>query len=77
MEERALRLRIRVISVSTRAAVDSLHADDSQIGEVLQRGRWLLDGLEPVVLEHGSDGVKQEFQQAREELASMDGKTEP
>lgn len=76
MDEGDLRLRIRVVSVSTRAAVHSLNSDDFQIGEVLRRGQWLLDGLEPVVLEHGSDEVRQELQQAREDLASMDGKAE-
>ena len=77
MDDAALRLRIRVISVSTRAAVNSLGSGDPQVRGVLERGRWLLDGLEPLVLEHGSADVKLALSEAREEITSMDGHSEP
>jgi hypothetical protein len=76
MDHQALRLRIRVISVSTRAAVHSL-GDDPQVRDVLKRGQSLLDGLEPLVLDLGSDEVSQAFADARAEIESMDGEREP
>lgn len=77
MDDVALRLRIRVISVSTRAAVHTLGDGDPQVSAVLKRGGSLLDELEPLVLEHGSDEVRQAFAEAREALASLDGQREP
>ncbi|MGQ0607079.1 MAG: hypothetical protein ACT4OQ_01255 [Chloroflexota bacterium] len=77
MDDLALRLRIRVISVSTRAAVNSLGSDDPQVRDVLKRGQSLLDGLEPFVLDGASDDVRREFAEARAELVSMDGQREP
>lgn len=77
MDDVDLRLRIRVISVSTRAAVHTLRAGDPQVNAVLKRGRSLLDELEPLVLEHGSDEVRQALAEAREGLASLDGQREP
>jgi hypothetical protein len=73
MHPAALLLRIRVIRVSTRAAVRSLKPDDPQVPEVMQRGRLLLDRLEPLVLEQESDEVRRAFAQAREELDSVGG----
>lgn len=69
----ALLLRIRAITVSTRAAVRSLKPDDPQVPEVVERGRSLLDRLEPHVLEDASDEVRLAFAQAREELDSIGG----
>lgn len=61
-----------MIAVSTRAAVHSLSVGDPQVRDVLMRGRTLLDGLEPLVLEHPSDDVRRAFAQAREEVGSLD-----
>jgi len=74
MDDAALNLRIRVITVSARAAVHSLGPTDPQVADVVARGRRLLDGLAPLVLEHGSDEVKLALARAREEFASVDGK---
>lgn len=74
MHSAALLLRIRVISVSTRAAVRSLKADDPQVADVVERGRSLLDRLEPQVHEHASDEVRLAFDQARVELDSAAGR---
>lgn len=76
MDDGALRLRIRVISVSTRAAVHSLGPASPQIHRVVERGNRLLDSLEPLILEQGSDDVRRAFTQAREDLVSMDGQSE-
>lgn len=73
MHSAALLLRIRVIRVSTRAAVRSLKVDDPQVAEVVERGRSLLDRLEPQVQEHAGDEVRLAFDQAREELDSAAG----
>ena len=70
MRPASLLLRIRVITVSTRAAVRSLKPDDPQSSEVLERGRVLLDRLEQSVLDDESDEVRQAFAQARDELES-------
>jgi len=70
----ALLLRVRVITESTRAAVRSLKPDDPQVSEVVERGRLLLQRLEPMVLEHESDEVKAAFAQALAELDSMGGR---
>ncbi|MEA2652575.1 MAG: hypothetical protein QOI85_2296 [Chloroflexota bacterium] len=73
MRRASLLLRIRVIRVSTRAAVRSLKSDDPQSSEVLERGRVLLDRLEQSVLDDESDEVRQAFAQACEELESPGG----
>ena len=73
MHPAALLLRIRVITVSTRAAVRSLKPDDPQVPEVVERGRLLLERLEPLVLEDNSDEVGLAFAQARAELDSVVG----
>ena len=74
MHPGALLLRIRVITVSTRAAVRSLKPGDPQVSEVLERGRLLLDRLEQPVLDHESDEVRLAFAQARNELESAGGR---
>ena len=73
MLEGALLLRIRVITVSTRAAVRSLGAANAQVPDVVARGQSLLDRLEPNVREHQSDEVRLAFARARTELESMGG----
>ena len=73
MLDAALLLRIRVITVSTRAAVRSLGSANAQVPEVIARGLSLLDQLEPDVREHQSDEVRLAFAQARAELDSMGG----
>ena len=73
MHPAALLLRIRVITVSTRAAVRSLKPDDPQVPEVMQRGRVLLERLEPHVLAHDSEEVRLAFAHARSELESAGG----
>ncbi|MDQ3149724.1 MAG: hypothetical protein M3Q38_07375 [Chloroflexota bacterium] len=73
MDDAAILLQIRVIAVSTRAAVHSLKPADPQVARVVQRGLSLLERLAPVVLEHGSGAVKLTFEQTCLELASLDG----
>jgi hypothetical protein len=73
MHSAAVLLRIRVIAESTRAAVRSLKPGDPQAAEVLERGRMLLERLEPLVLDHESNEVKVAFAQARAELDSVEG----
>ena len=48
MLDAALLLRIRVITVSTRAAVRSMGTANAQVPEVIARGQSLLDQLEPM-----------------------------
>ena len=71
MDDAALRLRIRVIVVSTRAAAQSLGPDDPQVAEVVERGKLLLEGLAEQVDYGSSDGVRAVIDQAREELTSL------
>jgi hypothetical protein len=74
MRPAALLLRIRVITESTRAAVRSLKPDDTQLSEVVERGRLLLGRLEPLVLEHDSEEVASAFARARSDLDSLRGR---
>lgn len=73
MDDAALHLRIRVIAVSTRAAVRSMEPDDPQVPEVIQRGQALLDTLATAVLDGGSEGVRLALERAREDVAALDG----
>ena len=73
MHPGALLLRIRVITVSTRAAIRSLKPGDPQVPEVLERGRVLLERLEEHALAHENEEVRLAFAQARRELESADG----
>ena len=73
MHPAALLLRIRVITVSTRAAIRSLKPGDPQVPEVRERGRVLLERLEPQALAHDSEEVRLAFDQARTELESAGG----
>ncbi len=71
MDDAALLLQIRVITVSTRAAVHSLKPADPQIERVVERGQALLDRLAPSVFRHASGSVKLVFNDACLELAAL------
>ncbi len=73
MHPGSLLLRIRVITVSTRAAIRSLKPGDPQVPEVVERGRALLERLEPQVIALESEEVRLAFAQARDELESAGG----
>jgi hypothetical protein len=73
MHPAALLLRIRVITVSTRAAIRSLKPGDPQVPEVMERGRVLLERLESHALTHEDEEVRLAFAQARSELESAGG----
>ena len=64
-------MRIRVVVGSTRAAARSVGGDHEQLGEVLDRGRWLLDAMAPGIEDNGSVAVRDRFAEAWEELAAM------
>lgn len=72
MDDGMVRLRIRVIVVSTRAALRSLAADDPQADEVLERGRMLLASLERTESAAAHDGAEGDFTRAHEELAALE-----
>lgn len=72
MDDGTVRLRIRVIVVSTRAALRSLPADDRQADEVLERGRMLLASLERTQAAGANDGAEDDFARAHEELATLE-----
>ncbi len=61
-------LRIRVITVSTRAALRSLPAADPQAAEILARAHVLLDELERTT---DAADSKQAFGDARAELDTL------
>ena len=75
MDPAALLLRIRVITVSTRAAVRSLKPGDPQVPAVVERGRMLLEHLEAQALadQNQDEEVRLAFAQARMELESAGG----
>jgi chitinase len=77
MDDAALRLRIKVIRVSTRAAVHSLGRADPQVADVVARGRWLLDDLARAVIEQGTDELRADLEQARAELDGLRGAEDP
>ncbi len=68
MDHADVLLRVRVIVVSTRAAVRSFADGDPQVVRVIERGQVLLDALE--ASEHGLSGHAS-FEQARAELAAL------
>ena len=71
MDEAELLMRIRVVVGSTRAAAHSVASDATQLGEVLSRGRWLLDAMAPQIGRSRSVAVRDRFAEAWEELAAM------
>ena len=71
MDDRTLLLRIRVVVVSTRAAVRSVAPGDGQLEALLERGRSLLLAMEPEVDAHGSRAVRDRLDEAHAELGAM------
>ena len=69
MDEAAALFRIRVVVVSTRAAVRSLiPGDDGQLAEVVGRARGLLDDIESDLDPSSADGVLVRLAEARDEV---------
>lgn len=64
-------LRIRVVVVSTRAAVRSLAPENGQVDALIERGRSLLLAMEPEVEAHGSRVVRDRLDEAHAELGAM------
>jgi hypothetical protein len=74
MDDAAALFRIRVVMVSTRAAVRSLiPGDDPQLDDVLARARALLDDIESDLDGSAVAPVTESLEQARSELESIDG----
>ena len=73
MDDAALLLRIRVVLVSTRAAVRGLGPSHAQVPEVLRRGLDLLDDLDGQILLADGTGpeVADRMSEARAELISL------
>jgi len=71
MDDAELLMRIRVVVGSTRAAARSVGSDAGQLGEVLDRGRWLLDAMAPGIEGSGSVAVRDRFAEAQAALAAM------
>lgn len=70
MADASVKLRIRVIVVSTRAALRSLAPGDPQAPRVVERGRGLLAALESETSD-GSDAATQAFEEARSRIDEM------
>lgn len=74
MDDAAVLFRIRVVMVSTRAAVRSIvPGDDPQMDEVLARARALLDDIEADLDGSTVAPVRQSLDEARSELESIAG----
>jgi hypothetical protein len=71
MDDAALLLRIRVVVVSTRAALRSLRPSDPQRPDVLARGLSLLDDLEPDPASADGTAVSDRLVAARAQLTAM------
>lgn len=71
MSEANVQLRIRVIVVSTRAALRSLAPDDPQVARVIERGRDLLGALESESAD-GSQTTRRVFDDARGEIDQLE-----
>ena len=71
MDDASLLLRIRVVLVSTRAAVRSLGPTDPQRPDVLARGLSLLDDLERDASTTNGTGTSERLAAARAELTAM------
>jgi hypothetical protein len=71
MDDTALLLRIRVVLVSTRAAVRSLRPSDPQRPDVLARGLSLLDDLEQDAASADGTAVSERLAAARAELMAI------
>jgi hypothetical protein len=73
MDDTALLSRIRVVVVSTRAALRSLEPSDPQRPDVLARGLSLLDDLEHDAASADGTAVLDRFAAARSQLMAMAG----
>lgn len=72
MDDAALLLRIRVVVVSTRAAVRSLKPSGRQRPDALARGLSLLDDLELAAVSADGDGMSERVAAARAELLAIE-----
>jgi hypothetical protein len=72
MDDTALLLRIRVVLVSTRAAVRSLRPSDPQRPDVLARGLSLLDDLEQDAASADGGAMSERLAAARAELMAIE-----
>jgi len=71
MDDAAVEFRIRVVLVSTRAAIRSVFpGDDDQLREVVTRANELLDEIERDA-DALSDGTREKLVLARAEIASL------
>ena len=70
MDDSAIQLRVRVIVVSTRAALRSLTNGDGQASDVVSRGLELLADLE-ASHEHPGDASRRALSDARAELTEL------
>lgn len=71
MDDAALLLRMRVVLVSTRAAVRSLKPTDPQRSDVLARGLSLLDDLEQDAASTDGTAMSERLAAARAELMAL------
>ena len=71
MDDAGLLLRIRVVLVSTRAAVRSLQPSDPQRPDVLARGLVLLDDLEQDAARAEGRVMSEKLAAARAELLAI------
>ena len=71
MDDTALLLRIRVVVISTRAALRSLRPSDPQRPGVLARGLSLLDDLEHDAVSADGTAMRERLAAARAQLAAM------
>jgi hypothetical protein len=71
MDDAALLFRIRVVLVSTRAAVRSLRPSDPQRPDVLARGLSLLDDLERDAPSTDGTRMSERLAAARAQLKAM------
>ena len=72
MDDTALLFRIRVVVISTRAALRSLGPSDPQRPDVLARGLSLLDDLEHDAASADGTAVSDRFAAARAELMAIE-----
>ncbi len=72
MDDTALLLRIRVVVVSTRAALRSLRPSDPQRPDVLARGLSLLDDLQHHAASADGTALSERLAAARAELMAIE-----
>ena len=71
MDAAYLEKRIRVITVTTRAAANSLGPADEQVTDAIRRGLALLAALDTDVATHGGPDTQRRLNEARGELETM------